>query len=118
VVPYACIGKDNVNAPLILCNLLVEPVKVFQVGNIPLTAAIFFPIFATAALSPFSRLPVMYTCAPSLTTCIAVVNPISPSPARSQARQAALTEQRSGSRMADSGWPLEMSPVKGFQRRF
>jgi hypothetical protein len=76
VVPYACIGKDNVNAPLILCNLRVEPVKVFQVGNIPLTAAIFFPIFATAASSCFSRLPVMYTYAPSLTNCSAVVNPI------------------------------------------
>ena len=36
LVPYACIGKDNVNAALILCNLRVEPVKVFQVGNIPL----------------------------------------------------------------------------------
>ena len=36
LIPYACIGKDNVNAPLLLCNLRVEPVKVFQVGNIPL----------------------------------------------------------------------------------
>ena len=43
---------------------------------IPWTAAIFFPIFATAASSSFSRLPVMYTYAPSLTNCSAVANPI------------------------------------------
>jgi hypothetical protein len=56
LIPYACIGKDNVNAPLILCNLRVEPVKVFQVGNIPLDGRDilsnfrFLEIFAVAAV--------------------------------------------------------------------
>jgi len=35
LVAYACIGKHNVNAPLLRCNLPVEPVKVFQAGDIP-----------------------------------------------------------------------------------
>src|SRR5258708_33481754 len=36
LAPYACIGKDNINAPLVLRNLRVESVKVFQLRNIPL----------------------------------------------------------------------------------
>ena len=74
LVSYACIGKHNVNAPLLLCNLCVEPVKVFQVGDITLDGRDILSNFATAALSSFSRLPVMYTYAPSLTNCSAVAN--------------------------------------------
>ena len=76
LVPYACIGKDNVNAPLILCNLRVEPVKVLQVGNIPLDGRDILSNFRNGSIELFLSPPSdVYVC-PSLTNCSAVANPI------------------------------------------
>src|ERR1700730_1249006 len=50
LVSYACIGKDNVNAALILCTLRVEPVKVLQIGNIPLDGCDIFSDFRNSSI--------------------------------------------------------------------
>ena len=53
LVRYACIGKDNVNAALILCNLRVEPVTVFQIGNIPLDGRDILSDFRNGSIELF-----------------------------------------------------------------
>jgi hypothetical protein len=76
LVPCACIGKDNVNALPILCNLRVEPVKVFQVGNISLDGRDILSNFRNGSIELFLSLPGDVYVRPSLTNCSAVANPI------------------------------------------
>jgi hypothetical protein len=71
LVPYASIGKDNVNAPLILCNLRVEPVKVLQVGNIPLDGRDILSNFRNGSVAFFLSSPSDVYVRP-----LAVANPI------------------------------------------
>jgi hypothetical protein len=76
LVPDACVGKDNANAPLILCNLRVEPVKVFQVGNIPPDRRDILPKFRNGSIELFLSPPSDVYVRPSVTNCSAVANPI------------------------------------------
>src|SRR5258705_8198555 len=57
LVPYAGIGKDSINVPLILCNLRIEPVKVFPVGNIPLDGRDTLSNFRNGSLEFFLSPP-------------------------------------------------------------
>jgi hypothetical protein len=73
---YACIGKDNVNAPLFLSNLCVEPVKVFQVGNISLDGRDILSNFRNCSIEFLLWPPSDVYVRLSLTNCSAVANPI------------------------------------------
>src|ERR1700722_5030428 len=76
LVPHASIGKDNANAPLLLCNLRVEPVKVFQVGDITLDGRDILSNFRNGNMELFLSPPSDVYIRPSPTNCSAVANPI------------------------------------------